>query len=40
MTSEQIRARLRHTTTDTQKLYEKDDLANLRDAMKAVDFEG
>ena len=30
MTGEQVRAQLRHTTTQTQKHYEKDDLANLR----------
>lgn len=40
MSAEQVRAQLRHTTTETQKHYEKDDLANLRDAMKGVDFEG
>ena len=40
MTAEQVRAQLRHTTTQTQKHHEKDDLANLRGAMKAVDFEG
>jgi hypothetical protein len=40
MTAEQVRAQLRHTTTETQKHYEKDDLANLRGAMKAVDFKG
>jgi integrase len=40
MTAEQVRAQLRHTTTETQKHYEKDDLANLRGAMKGVDFEG
>ncbi len=40
MTREQIRAQLRHTTTDTQKHYDHDDLANLRDAVKGVDFEG
>src|SRR4051795_9948246 len=40
MTAEQVRAQLRHTTTDTQKHYDHDDLANLRDAVKGVDFEG
>ena len=40
MTAEQVRAQLRHTTLETQKHYEKDDLANLRGAMKGVDFEG
>ena len=40
MISEQIRAQLRHTTAETQKHYEEDDLANLRDALKAVAFEG
>jgi integrase len=39
MTKEQVRAQLRHTTTDTQKHYDHDDLANLRDAVKGVDFE-
>lgn len=40
MSTEQVRAQLRHTTTDTQKHYTHDDLANLRDAVKRVDFEG
>jgi integrase len=39
MTAEQVRAQLRHTTLETQKFYEKDDLSNLHDAMKNVDFE-
>lgn len=39
MTKEQVRAQLRHTTTDTQDHYTHDDLANLRDAMKDIDFE-
>jgi integrase len=40
MTKEQVQAQLRHTTTDTQDHYTHDDLANLRDAVKGVDFEG
>lgn len=40
MSSEQIRAQLRHATVETQRHYEKDDLANRRGAMKAVDLEG
>ena len=40
MTAEQVRAQLRHTTTETQEHYTHDDLANLRDAVKSVDFEG
>jgi hypothetical protein len=40
MTTEQVRAQLRHTTEETQKHYTHDDLANLRDAVKGVDFEG
>lgn len=40
MSTEQIKAQLRHTTTDTQRHYTHDDLANLRDAVKKVDFEG
>jgi integrase len=39
MTKEQIQAQLRHASTDTQKHYDHDDLANLRKAMKEVDFE-
>ena len=39
MTKEQVQAQLRHTTTDTQKHYDHDDLANLRDAVSGVDFE-
>ncbi len=38
MTAEQVRAQLRHTTLETQKHYEKGDLANLRGAMQKVDF--
>lgn len=38
LSAEQVRAQLRHTTTDTQKHYDHDDLANLRDAVKGVDF--
>ncbi len=37
---EQVRAQLRHTTLETQKHYEKDDLANLRDAMKGWPSRG
>jgi integrase len=40
MSREQVQAQLRHTTTETQLQYTHDDLANLRDAVKAVDFEG
>jgi integrase len=40
MTKEQMRAQLRHTTEETQEHYTHDDLANLRDAVKRVDFEG
>jgi integrase len=40
MTAEQVRAQLRHTTQDTQKHYTHDDLANLRDAVENIDFEG
>ena len=39
MTKEQVRAQLRHTTEDTQKHYTHDDLANLRDAVRGIDFE-
>jgi integrase len=39
MTAEQIQAQLRHTTAETQKHYDHDDIANLRDAVKNVDFE-
>ena len=40
MTNEQVRAQLRHTTTQTQEHYTHDDLANLQEAVKNVDFEG
>jgi integrase len=40
MTAEQVRAQLRHTTTETQEHYTHDDIANLREAVKKVDFEG
>lgn len=39
MTKEQVQAQLRHTTTETQRHYDHDDLANLRNAVKGVDFE-
>jgi hypothetical protein len=39
MSAEQVKARLRHTTTGTQEHDTHDDLDNLRDAMHAVDFE-
>jgi len=38
LSAEQVRAQLRHTTTDTQKHHDHDDLANLRDAVKGIDF--
>ena len=40
MTAEQVRAQLRHTTTQTQGHYTHSDLANLRDAVKGMDSEG
>jgi len=40
MSKEQVQAQLRHTTTETQEQYTHDDLANLRAAVKKVDFEG
>lgn len=40
MSAEQVQAQLRHTTLDTQEHYTHDDLVNLREAMKKVDFEG
>jgi integrase len=39
MSREQVQAQLRHTTTDTQEHYTHDDIANLRAAVKEVDFE-
>ena len=39
MSSEQLRAQLRHTTTETQKHYTHDDLANLKNAVEKIDFE-
>ncbi len=39
MTAEQVKAQLRHTTTDTaEKHYTHDDVANLRAAVKGIDF--
>jgi hypothetical protein len=38
MAAEQVRAQLRHTSTDTQKHYTHDDLQNLREAVKGIDF--
>ena len=35
MTAEQVR----HTTTETKEYYTHDDLANLRDVVKGVDFK-
>jgi hypothetical protein len=40
MTAEQVRAQLLHTTTEAQRRYTHDDLDNLRDAVRGVDFEG
>jgi integrase len=40
LSSEQIRAQLRHTTIETQEHYTHDDLANLRNAAKKIDFGG
>jgi integrase len=40
MSTEQVRAQLRHTTEETQKHYTHDDLANLRQAVENIDFEG
>lgn len=39
MSAEQVQAQLRHTDTDTQKHYTHADLANLRDAVRGIDFE-
>jgi hypothetical protein len=38
MTREQMKNQLRHTTEETQKHYDQDDLQNLRDAVKDIDF--
>jgi integrase len=38
MSKAQMQAQLRHTTEYTQKHYDHDDLANLRDAVKGIDF--
>jgi integrase len=40
MSREQVQAQLRHTTTDTQEHYTHDDIANLRAAVRKVDFTG
>lgn len=40
MSSEQMRAQLRHTSTDTQKHYDHADLDNLREAVRRVDLAG
>jgi hypothetical protein len=40
MSKEQVQAQLRHSTADTQRHYDHDDLANLRQAVKGIDFEG
>jgi hypothetical protein len=40
MSREQVQAQPRHTTADTQEHYTHNDLANLRDAVRGVDFEG
>jgi hypothetical protein len=39
MTREQVQAHLRHPTVETQNTYTHDDLANLRRAVKGIDFE-
>jgi len=38
MTEEQVKAQLRHTTTQTQRHYSHDDLASLRGAVRGIDF--
>jgi integrase len=38
MTREQMKNQLRHTTEDTQRHYDHDDLQNLRDAVRGIDF--
>jgi integrase len=38
MTEEQVRAQLRHTSTETQRHYSHDDLQSLREAVKGIDF--
>ena len=38
ITREQMKNQLRHTTEDTQKHYDHDDLQNLREAVKGIDF--
>jgi integrase len=38
MTKEQVRAQLRHATDETQRHYDHDDLANLRQAVKEIDW--
>jgi integrase len=40
MTTEQVRAQLRHTTDETQKHYTHDNIVTLRRAVQGVDFEG
>jgi integrase len=40
MSREQVQAQWRHKTADTQEFYTHNDLANLRDAMKAVEIGG
>jgi hypothetical protein len=38
MTREPVRAPLRHTAEETPKPYDHDDLANLRDAVRRINF--
>jgi hypothetical protein len=38
MTEEQVKAQLRHTTTETQKHYSHNDLQSLREAVRGIDF--
>jgi integrase len=40
LTKEQMRIQLRHEAEATQKHYDHSDLANLREAVKAIDYSG
>ena len=40
MSREQVQAQLRHTTQETQKHYDHDDLRSLREAVRGIDFSG
>jgi integrase len=38
LSAEQVKTQLRHTTTETQKHYDRQDNENLRSMVRGIDF--